>query len=72
MGLAKKLGESHRIRVYTSYPNARRIPPLHECINPKWIRKYGWCRIADDTQGNWGVCSPSCEFLGVRSIVLSI
>ena len=25
-----------------------------------------------DTQGNWGVCSPSCEFLGVRSIVLSI
>ena len=64
-GLAKRLGKSHRIRVYASKPNTGNIPPFIECANLNWIRKYGWCEVADDTQGNWGICSPSCAFLGV-------
>ena len=62
--LAERLDKS-RIRVYASKPNAGRIPPLNECVNLNWISKYGWCKIADDTLGTWGICSPSCAFLGV-------
>ena len=64
-GLARKLRKSHRIRVYASKPNVGRMPPSNECDNVNWILKYGWCKIADDTQSIWGICSPSCEFLGV-------
>ena len=66
-GLGTRFSQAHRIRVYNSNPDEKRATLLHECINMKWIRKYGWCRIADDPYNGWGICSPSCQFLGVRS-----
>ena len=64
-GLGTRFSQAHRIIVYTSNPDEKRATLLHECINMKWIRKYGWCRIADDPYKGWGICSPSCQFLGV-------
>ena len=38
----------------------------------QWVYKYGWCRIANDPYNGWGICSPSCHFLGVRSKAINI
>ena len=70
--LDEKFGMAHRIRVYASKPYRGPALLLRECIPMKWIRKYGWCYIADDSNNGWGICSPSCEFLGVRKTNLYI
>lgn len=69
----KNLGEeferAHRIRVYKSKPQSKDDKPLSECTPMKWIKKDGWCEIASEGNKNqWGICSPSCQFLGVRTV----
>ena len=38
----------------------------------QWVYKYGWCLIANDPYNGWGICSPSCQFLGVRNKAINI